>query len=238
MEEKNYDENGVHPPSLKEYNNIVPWADVEFPFSNKDGFARYSILGILGYVHLLGLPNTNILEIGVGESSIYLTEIARRLQRKIFYCDIAMGKLYNPMTVKGYIHEDIRLVREFEVIEEDNHKAIAYCGPSDSFFTNIKCMNNIGIAFIDGDHKYEQVKKDFINTLELLVPHGVIFLHDTFPNKEELVLGEYCADAYKVRKEIELDSRLDCFTFTKTVGVDVGITMVRKKLVNGVYYNE
>ena len=237
MSEGNYDENGVHYCSKKELDNILPFAPVSFPYSEKDNLARYSILGILGYTHLLPLIGANIIEIGVGESSIYLTEVARRLHRKIYYCDAADGKIINPMTVPGYLHEDTIRIKAGTTEQYWMHQGIAFCGTSDDFFKELS-FERIGLAFIDGDHGYEQVKKDFNNIFELLIPHGVIFLHDTFAYNEELVLGEYCSDAYKVRKELELDTRVDCFTFTKTVAVVVGLTMIRKKQVNGAYYNE
>jgi len=103
--------------------------------------------------------------------------------------------------------------------------------------TNVQ-IPSIGLAFIDGEHHYEYVKRDFENIFSLLVPDGYIFLHDTYPHSEELVLGDYCADSYKMRQELEKDPRVDVFTFTKLVAVNVGFCMVRKKPTGLPYYQQ
>lgn len=237
MSKENYFPDGRHPESQETLDHIATWANTPFPFSLQDGWYRFGILGILSHLHLLGLPDTHIIEIGTGESSIYLTETARRLNRKIFYVDEAKGKIINPLTIKGYLHENTVLLSGIPDSEEyTRHQAIAYHGTSDEFFKNMK-LPSIGFAFIDGEHHYEYVKRDFENIFNLLVPNGVICLHDTYPYNEDLVLGDYCADSYKMRQELEKDPRVDVFTFTKTVAVDVGLTMVRKKPTERPYYN-
>jgi predicted O-methyltransferase YrrM len=236
MTEMNPD--GSHPREKEMYDYISNWCDTPFPFSKNESWARFGILGIISHLTLLNLPNTHIIEIGTGESSIYLTETARRLDRRIFYCDYAYGKIANPMTVNGYLHQDTIIIEEDGMKDANTHnnKAIAYCGLSDNFFRNN--FPAIGFVFIDGDHNYEQVKKDFNNSFDLLVADGVICLHDTYPYCEEYTSEHRCGDVYKLRQELEKRDDLDCFTFTHGVGMDVGITMIRKKPKDRPYYNE
>ncbi len=235
---KNYNDDGTHPGSQMTFDHIAQWHDTPFPFSKKDGWERFGILGVFSQLILRGLPDAHIIEIGTGESSIYLTETARRLNRKIFYCDEAHGKIYNPMTIKGYLHEDTLLVHGTNDLPDfKTRQAYACVMTSDDFFKHVT-FPKIGFAFIDGEHHYEFVKKDFENIFRLLEPNGVICLHDTYPYNEDLVLGDYCADSYKMRQELEKDPRVDCFTFTKTVACDVGLTIVRKKPESRPYYNE
>ena len=238
----NFLPDGRHPGSQETYDHIAQWTDTPFPFSKKDGWERFGILGVLSQLILRGLPETDIIEIGTGESSIYLTETARRLNRRIFYVDEALGKITNPLTIKGYLHEDTILIQnslgEAYTKDYSKNKAVAFCGTSDEYFRHMNLKANIGFAFIDGEHHYEFVKKDFENIFKLLVPNGIICLHDTYPYNEDLVLGDYCADSYKMRQELEKDPRVDTFTFTKTVAVDVGLTIVRKKPTERPYYNE
>lgn len=187
---------------------------------------------------LQSLPETSIIEIGTGESSIYLTELARRYNRRIFYCDEALSKITNPLTIKGYLHEDSVVVSGNPPYSDYvNRQGVAYHGVSDEFFRNIQ-FPSIGLAFIDGEHHYEFVKRDFENIFKLLVPDGYIFIHDTHPDSEELVLGDYCADSYKIRQELEKDNRVDTFCFNRYVACNVGLTMVRKKAQNLPYYQQ
>jgi len=52
---------------------------------------------------------------------------------------------------------------------------------SDEFFKN----NNLkfDVIFIDGLHTYDQVLKDFINSINSLSDRGMIFIHDILPTK-------------------------------------------------------
>lgn len=234
----NFLPDGRHPGSQETYDFITQWIHPSMPFSTKDGWGRFGMLGVLGDMILESLPGTNIVEIGTGESSIYLTQLARKHSRRIFYCDEARSKITNPLTIKGYLHEDTVLMSGMPPLYEYlNRQAVAYAGTSDDFFKYIQ-LPPIGLAFIDGEHHYEYVKRDFENIFERLVPDGYIFLHDCYPHSEELVLGDYCADSYKMRQELEKDERVDVFTFTKLVAVNVGFTMVRKKPLNRPYYQQ
>jgi hypothetical protein len=231
----NFLPDGRHGESLETVKHIKSWANTEFPFSLNDGWGRFGLLGVLSQLFLLPLQDTHIIEIGTGESSVYLTETARRLNRKIFYCDAAVGKMFNPLTIKGYLHEDNVFMKTGSLIDYSSAKGIVYCGLSDDFFKDLE-FPKIGFAFIDGEHHYEYVKRDFENIFKLLVPNGVICFHDTYPPDESYVLSDYCADSYKIRQELEKDNRVDCFTFSKMVGCNVGITMVRKRPENLPYY--
>lgn len=46
----------------------------------------------------------------------------------------------------------------------------------------------IDFLFIDGDHSYEGVKKDFLLYSKLLSEHGIIMIHDTDPIYEETLI--------------------------------------------------
>lgn len=209
----------IHQGSKETYDFIAQWCNTPFPFSKNDEWNRYALPSVLGHLFLLGLPDAHILEIGVGESSLYLSELARRLKRTVYLCDVAPSKIDNPLTVDGYLLQS----------------GYFFYGESDLFFKNVEFLP-IGIAFIDGDHNYEQVKKDFDNTWKILVENGVIFLHDTYPPDEAMTSEHRCGTVYKLRQELEKRDDLDCFTFTKIAGVDVGITMVRKKPLNRPFY--
>lgn len=67
---------------------------------------------------------------------------------------------------------------------------------TDNFF--ISNTDTFDIIFIDADHNYESVKKDFENSLKILNKHGIIFLHDTDPMYKYLNDPGYCGDSYKM----------------------------------------
>jgi len=59
------------------------------------------------------------------------------------------------------------------------------------------------VIFIDADHQFEQVKKDFINSLNCLNEGSVIFLHDTDPISKELTEQRFCGNSYKIHEWIK-----------------------------------
>jgi hypothetical protein len=209
----------VHPPSQEGYDGVSQWVDPNFFFSKNVGWENIGIIGVLAD-YALNYIAGDILEIGCGTSSIYLSALADKYKREIYFCDIEAGKIINPLTVKGYINE----------------RGHFYMCPSDDMFAKNE-ITPLSFTFIDGDHTYEQAKKDFWNAEKLTVPNGHILMHDTYPPSEDYVDHQMCGDVYKFRQEIEQDKRFDVFTFA---GRDsyVASTLIRKKPLNRPYYQE
>lgn len=96
---------------------------------------------------------------------------------------------------------------------------------SNEFFKNFH--DKIDVIFIDGDHRFEQARKDFESSLKILNNGGTIILHDTDPKSIGRLVSTSCAGSYKLidythRKYPELD------IMTFPVGVS-GISVVRRK---------
>lgn len=202
----------VHSNSQDLYNYIADWIYKDFYFSKNDKWNRMGFLGVFGD-YVLSCTKGDILEIGCGESSIYLSALARKFNRRIYHCDSGGGKIDNPLTIPGYI---------------DAPNSIYFKCSSDEMFTKNK-LSVIALSFIDGDHNYKQVKKDFYNVLERIVNDGYIILHDTYPKSEEYINENKCGDVYKFRQEIEQDNRFDILTLPRGAAMDVGLTIIRKK---------
>ena len=83
----------------------------------------------------------------------------------------------------------------------------------------------IDLLFIDADHSYQQVKKDFFN-LQQWVPiyTGIILLHDTYP-LPELEIQSRCGDAWKLAFEIR--KCYPNFEIVTLPGPTCGLSIVR-----------
>lgn len=223
----------MHPGSKDTYETISNWAAPNFFYSQTDGWHRMGILGpFVDYI--LSSVQGDISEIGVGESSIYLSHLARKYNRKISHCDIAPDKIRNPLTIAGYLTTAPQMF-ESNMLTVDN--STFYAGASDDFFNEVN-PQNLAFSFIDGDHNYSQATRDFHNYLGRTVENGWIALHDTYPPSEEYLSEHRCGDVYKLRQEIEKDKALDSITLTCGTAMGVGITFVRKKPKQRVYYHE
>ena len=82
------------------------------------------------------------------------------------------------------------------------------------------------IIFIDADHHFDQVKVDFVNSLNCLSEHGIIFLHDTDPVSSNYLHQNACGDSYKTHNWIKENyPELNLITLPITIA---GLTMVNR----------
>lgn len=197
--------------------------------SGHDALERYRILYDFGQYILNGVQG-DMLEIGVGESSYYLSRLGEIFKRRIYHCDISPSKLVNPMSVPGYLSaaEDITYFEERDATPPVSQRVVCFAGSSDEFFKRLN-MPSIAFAFIDGDHNYEQAKKDFWNTWPLLVDEGVIALHDTYPPDESWTDENKCGDVYRLRQELEKRDDMEVITIGRGCVIGVGVTFAKKK---------
>ena len=93
----------------------------------------------------------------------------------------------------------------------------------DFFFKNTR---NFDIIFVDANHNFEQVKKDFDNSLKILNEFGLIILHDTDPIVEELLTHDHCDDSYKIVDYISDKKDLNIVTLPIQ---ETGLTIVMRK---------
>ena len=196
--------------------------------SGSDGLERYRIMEDLGQ-YLLNGAGGDILEIGVGESSYFLTKIAKKFNRRIFHCDISPSKIINPMTVPGYLSDgdEITYFEERDPNPQEYKRVVCFAGSSDELFKRVP-ITPLALVFIDGDHNYLQAKKDFENVWPLVADHGFVLLHDTYPPSEDYTDENKCGDVYKLRQELRFASGMDILTLTRGTCIGVGLTIIRK----------
>jgi len=113
---------------------------------------------------------------------------------------------------------DVKDIREFKDFE-------FHLKTTDDFFKTFNRTPNI--IFIDADHRFGQVRKDFVNSLNCLSEHGIILLHDTDPCYEELTEEGFCGDSFKIHDWIKQEySELNIVTLP--IGV-MGLTIVNRE---------
>lgn len=124
--------------------------------------------------------------------------------------------------VKNYVNRlisvDIKDLRKEKIGE-------FHLNTTDGFFESFN--DKIDFIFIDADHNFESVKKDFKNSINILSPFGMIVLHDTDPIEEKYLDSGYCGDSYKIDKWIRNNHpELDVMTLPIT---EAGLTLVKRK---------
>jgi len=69
---------------------------------------------------------------------------------------------------------------------------------TDQFFATVAKEKQLkfDIAFIDADHTWQSVLKDFNNCIKHMTSNSVIFMHDMYPAIELHILPSFCGTAY------------------------------------------
>ena len=178
------------------------------------GWDRWGLLGVLSDC-ILNYVKGDLLEIGCGESSIYMSKLAEKYNRTCYHVEYSKSGVENMKNTKGYFGKN----------------SVVYNGKSDDFFIDAS-MSPLALSFIDGDHTYETVRDDFWSTHSYLASGGHIFLHDTYPPDKSWTVDHKCGSVFKLRHELEADETLEVFTFPFTA-FNVGLTMVKERIRYG-----
>jgi len=202
-------------------------------YSLSDKWDRYGFLGMFSDYVLSCTPG-DVVEIGVGESSIYLGKSAEKFNRRIWHCDVSPSKIINPMSIPGYLGADRTYFEERDEVPQELRRCVLYAGTSDSLFSRLP-VGSVALAYIDGDHTYQQAAKDFEHVWPRVVDDGYVLLHDTYPPGPEWTDENHCGEVYRLRQEIERRLDADCLTLTRGTAIGVGLTLVRKH-PNGYLY--
>lgn len=96
--------------------------------------------------------------------------------------------------------------------------------PSDEFFEAYDGPAPT-VIFIDGDHAYEQAKRDLDHSLAVLVKGGAVFLHDTWPRTEADAGPDRCGTVWRLAEEIAARADLESYTWPRYPG----LTVVRRR---------
>jgi len=68
---------------------------------------------------------------------------------------------------------------------------------TDEFFRTLPPSAKYEVIFIDADHSYDGVRKDYNHAMQHLRPGGLLLIHDMNPPDEEHTKPELCGDGWK-----------------------------------------
>ena len=162
-----------------------------------------------------------IVEIGIGASTLVLAKHAEEMGVKLYGCD-KRGR------VRLWAMENI-----------DYDGFIVYHGRSFDFMDEFE-EDKVALVFLDGNHDYDVVSKEFYFFLDRLTPGGVIFVHDTYYHWDKKILRriKYKGhDTYLFRQELEKRDDIWCLTWPYTAA-RAGLTMAMKKEKNRPFYRK
>lgn len=71
-----------------------------------------------------------------------------------------------------------------------------YLMSTDSFFAQNQDI--FDMIYVDADHAYEQVIRDYNNSVDVISNNGLIFLHDLYPPDEAHTASNLCDNSFKI----------------------------------------
>lgn len=88
-------------------------------------------------------------------------------------------------------------------------------------------LEKFDIVFIDANHDWFYVRRDFENSLKVLNEFGIIILHDTDPMSDIMLNPGFCSDSYHIDDYIYANHpELNVVTLPVC---DMGLTIVKRK---------
>jgi hypothetical protein len=108
--------------------------------------------------------------------------------KDIKYLELGLncGTNFNSLLIKNKKSVDIK----FSQVKP------TYLMTTDKFFE--QNSENFDLIYVDADHEYSQVIKDYNNSVDCISKNGIIFLHDLYPPDENHTNPELCYNSYKI----------------------------------------
>jgi hypothetical protein len=132
---------------------------------------------------------------------------------------------------KKYLELGVYMGATFNAVKADFKKSVDLVTPADyqmstQEFFRLPSLPKFDIAYIDADHSVAAVVRDFNQVQKVLSRNSYLFVHDLFPQTEELTASWYCGDGYKFLAYI-VESGLMNGNFLVLDG-DYGLAVFRK----------
>jgi hypothetical protein len=82
----------------------------------------------------------------------------------------------------------------------------------------------VDLIFLDSSHEFEATVRELIQIQRVLVPNGVLLMHDTYPPNPDQAIPGRCGDVWKVPAMMRHMPHWEC----STLAAEYGLTIARK----------
>lgn len=103
---------------------------------------------------------------------------------------------YTYLELGVYKNKNFQKIKCFDKFSVDVNGNAMFTGTTDEYFSSISSDKKFDIIFIDANHDYDFVLKDFNNAID----HALkwIILHDMIPPNKNYTASNRCSDSFKL----------------------------------------
>lgn len=114
----------------------------------------------------------------------------------------------------NYNYDSIKCQNKFSV---DINGLAKYTGTTDDFFDQLEANKRFDIIFIDANHDYDYVIKDFNNSID----HADkwILIHDMVPPTLSFTESHLCSDSFKLLYYFHKEEKFELYTTVENYGL-------------------
>ena len=157
------------------------------------------------------------------ESYSIFIQILVKLTNCKKYLELGVADGANIYKIRDYVERCVGVDIEDRLIDKNRIEYNAMT--TDDYFN--KCSEYFDIIFIDANHDWPFVRRDFENSLKILNEFGIILLHDTDPIIPEMLSPGFCSNSYHITDYIYANhTELNVMTLPIC---DMGLTIVMRK---------